>query len=93
MLENQGIRVTNIMQFSVFGSGSLAVCFETASKATKSIQKIFNHMTSKKKVVFVVTLPNGASVNINMANLTHEEQLDIIDKAVGVIVSSKTEAE
>lgn len=91
MLEKQGVKTSNVKQFSLLTSDSLAACFKTASEATKSIRKIFNHLSKRKKVVFIVTLPNGASAHVDMLNNTHEEQLELIDKAVGVIVTDKTE--
>lgn len=91
MLKMQGIQVDKSQNFSIVSRESLTICFNTASEATKKIRNVINKLIKEKKVILVVSLPDGASIDINMCNVPHDEQLEIIDRATAMIVSDKSE--
>lgn len=91
MLKKQGIEVVGSSNFTPFSAATLVTSFYKASETAKKIANIFNKLAKNKKVIIIVTKPNGSTAHIDMTNVPHEEQIELINHAFAVIVTDKAE--
>ncbi|RRO02420.1 MULTISPECIES: hypothetical protein [Pectobacterium] len=90
-LKSHDIDVSYTVNYSASSAGSLIATFRTATEAAKKILAVLKNLSKKREIIFVVTLENNKSINLNLKDIPHNEVLEIIDKAEAIISQKKEE--